>query len=399
MDNCHQATLASQPALEVSDIFRRFGHLLEPLASVQAKVVRDIKNCRTEVLGGHRLKCTDCGHQEFSYNSCRNRHCPKCQFLAKAKWIAARLKELLPVQYFHSVFTLPHVLNPLLWCNKRIAFGILFRAVSETLKEVGARRLKAHLGFTAVLHTWGQTLTDHAHIHLIVPGGGVSLDGKRWVSTPQDYLLPKKILAQVFRGKFLDYLEKAYPKLIFPGGCEKYKNPKVFKSLLIEAAKKDWVVYAKAPFLGPKQVIEYLGNYTHRIAISNRRILSVGENHVTFRYRDRAQGNSPKTMTLKPKEFMRRFLLHTLPAKFVRLRHFGLLGSRDKQKKLNVARKLLGARQIETIQNKNWQELLLRITSRSARPCPKCKTGALIEVEVILPHPALRGLRHRRNTS
>lgn len=399
MDVCHQATLAGQPALEVSDIFRRFGHLLEPLASSQAKVIWDLKNCRTEVLGGHKLCCGDCGHVEFSYNSCRNRHCPKCQFLAKLKWIAARLKELLPVQYFHCVFTLPHVLNPLLWCNKRLAFQILFRATSETLKEVGARRLKAELGFTSVLHTWGQTLTDHAHIHAIVPGGGVSLDGKRWVSTPQDYLLPLKVMAKVFRGKFLDYLEQSYPKLIFPGNCAKYKNPKVFKSLLIQAAKKNWIVYAKAPFLGPKQVIEYLGNYTHRIAISNRRILSLGEDHVTFRYQDRSQNNKPKTMTLKPKEFMRRFLLHTLPTKFVRIRHYGLLGSRDKQRKLNHARKLLGARQIEKIQIKVWQDLLPQITTRSTRACPKCKTGALIEVAVLLPHPALRGLGLRKNTS
>lgn len=394
-------TKASQPAIEVSDIFRRFRHLLEPLALNQAKVVSDIMNCRTSVLGGHRLRCdaVTCDHQEFSYNSCRNRHCSKCQFLAQKKWVEARREELLPVQYFHAVFSISHELNPLLWCNKRIGYNILFQAMSETFKEVAERRLKAQIGFTAVLHTWGQTLTDHAHIHAIVPGGGISLDGTKWISAPANYLLPLKVLAKVFRGKFLNYLEEAFSKLEFPGKCEKYKDPKIFKGLLIAAAKKDWIVYAKAPFAGPEQVLQYLGNYTHRIAISNHRIKSIEDGHVVFSYKDRADDNKPKTMKLAAKEFMRRFLLHVLPTKFVRMRHFGLLGSKNKQKNLELARKLLGAKKIEKVQDKNWQDFLLRITGHDITQCPKCKNGHLVKVETILPHPSLRRLKHRRDTS
>ncbi len=384
---------------EVSDIFRQFGHLLGVLAPGQAKVVSDIMNCRTSILGGHRLQCNSCDHEEFSYNSCRNRHCPKCQFLAQAKWVAARVEELLPVQYFHTVFAPPHDFNPILWCNKRIGFNVLFRSMSETLKEVAETRLKAHIGFTAVLHTWGQTLTDHAHIHAIVPGGGVSLDGTKWISTHQDYLLPRKVLSIVFRAKFLNYLEQAYPQLIFPGRCAQYQNKSAFKSLLVGAAKKNWVVYAKAPFLGPKQVIDYLGNYTHKIAISNHRIQNIENDHITFRYQDRADDSKVKQMRLPAKEFMRRFLLHVLPTKFVRIRHFGLLGARDKEKKLNHARRLLNAKQIEKAQDPNWQELLMRVTGHDVRQCPKCKTGHLIEVETLLPHPTLRRRGYRNDTS
>ena len=397
----HQTTKAYQPAIEVSDIFRRFRYLLEPLASNQAKVVSDIMNCRTSVLGGHRLQCGngDCDYEEFSFNSCRNRHCPKCQFLAQSRWIEARMAELLPVEYFHVVFTLPHELNAVLWCNKRIGFNILFKAISETLKEVAERRLQAEIGFTSILHTWGQTMTDHAHIHAIVPGGGISRDGKKWISSPLGYFLPLKVLAKVFRGKFLDFFEKSYPELIFPGKTVKYKNQNSFKSLLVLAAKKDWVVYAKAPFLGPKQVIKYLGQYTHRIAISNHRIESIDGEYITFHYRDRANGNQKKIMRLHAKEFMRRFLQHVLPRKFVRIRHFGLLGSRDKQKKIEHARQLLGARRMEIVQDQDFKQMLQRLTGTDITKCPKCKTGQLEEIETILPHPKLRARMGRRDTS
>lgn len=385
MDLKLHTTKASQPVHEVSDIFRRFGHLLKPLEVGQAKVVSDIVKCRTQELGGHRLSCDDCDFEEYSYNSCRNRHCPKCQFLAQKRWIEARAAELLPVQYFHCVFSIPHVLNPLIWINKKITYDILFKSMSETLKEVAEKRLKAHIGFTAVLHTWGQTLTDHAHIHAIVPGGGINFDGSKWISAKQNYFLPGKILAKVFQGKFLNYFEQAYPKLNLVGRGAKYKNKQAFKSLLIEAAKTDWVVFAKAPFAGPKQVIEYLGNYTHRIAISNHRIKAIEQNQVTFSYKDRSDNNKPKLMTLDAAEFMRRFLLHVLPRKFVRMRHFGLLGSRDKQKKIDLARELLKAGKIEKIKDENWQAFLLRVTGHDVTLCPVCKKGHLQIIETILP--------------
>lgn len=279
--------------------------------------------------------------------------------------------------------------NPLLWVNKKKGFDILFRAMSETLKEVAERRLKAKIAVTSVLHTWGQTLTDHAHIHAIVPGGGLGLDGTKWISCKQGYFLPTKVLAQVFRGKMLQYLEQAHGKLTFVGRTSKYKDFSIFKSLLIDVARKQWIVYAKAPFAGPKQVLEYLGNYTHRIAISNHRIEKIENEHVTFRYKDRADHNKPKAMTLHVTEFMRRFLLHVLPAKFVRIRHYGFLSPRSKKKNLELARQLLGAKETKKFQDEDWKQTLERLTGQDVDQCPKCKTGKMIEVDTIRPHPKL----------
>lgn len=387
----HKTTLASQPRLEVSDIFRTFRPWLKGLSKIEAKVVSDIVNCRTSVLGGHRLQCDHCGHEEFSYNSCRNRHCPKCQFLAQVRWVEARTRELLPVGYFHVVFTLPHELNRLIWANKKICFDILFKSMAETLKEVSERRLKARVGFTAVLHTWSQRLDQHAHIHAIVPGGGISLDGQKWIHARQNYLLPRKVLAKVFRGKYLDYLEKSFSKLDFGDDISDLAQPSAFKSLLIQAAKRDWVIYAKEPFAGPKQVLEYLGNYTHRIAISNYRIESIDDGHVTFRYKDRTDHNKTKLMKLTGQEFCRRFLSHVLPEKFVRIRHFGLLGSRQKNKNIETARRLLGSKTTtKTPPPEDFKQLLLRIVGCDKDKCPRCDHGKLVTVEIILSHPILR---------
>jgi hypothetical protein len=392
-----QDTLVARPRLELADIFRQFKPWIKPLSLSEAKVVSAILNCRTSVLGGHKLACDACGHEEYSYNSCRNRHCPKCQFLAQLKWVEARKAELLPVGYFHVVFTVAHELNRLIWVNKKIGFEILFKAMSETLKEVAERRLELQIGFTAVLHTWSQTLLEHAHIHAIVPGGGFSLDGKRWIQASQSYLLPCKVLGQVFRAKFLDYLEQAFTRLSFPEEIADLASRKRFKGLLIEAAKKDWVIYAKKPFAGPEQVLEYLGNYTHRIAISNYRIEAVDETHVTFRYKDRTDDNKSKLMRLPGQEFIRRFLSHVLPDKFVRIRHFGFLGSRQKKKNIETARRLLNARAVEVIKDNDYKQLLKRIVGVDIDACPSCQTGKLIKVQIIPAHPVLH--RPGRDTS
>lgn len=384
--------VVGRPRLELSDIFRQFRPWLKPLAKNEAKVVADVINCRTSVLGGHHLKCNKCEHQEYSYNSCRNRHCPKCQFLTQAKWVDARKSELLPVEYFHMVFTVPHELNPIIWSNKKICFDILFRAMSETIKEVGERRLKSRLGFTAVLHTWSQTLNEHAHIHAIVPGGGISLDGKKWIKAKPVYFLPIKILSKVFRGKYLSYLEEAFGKLKFDSSLAEFK--KVLKS----AANHEWVVYAKAPFAGPERVLEYLGNYTHRIAISNYRIVEVKNGCVTFKYKDRSDGNQSKIMSLPADEFIRRFLSHVLPSKFVRIRHFGFLGSRQKKKNIEIARSALQcSKTIEIIKDEDYKQLLQRLAGVDITQCPCCKTGTMIEIAEINPHRNLD--RTRRDTS
>jgi hypothetical protein len=317
--------------------------------------------------------------------------------LAQVKWVEARKAELLPTEYFHVVFTLPHELNRIIWANKKIGYDILFQAMSETLKEVGERRLKAKVGFTAVLHTWSQTLNQHAHIHAIVPGGGLSLDGKKWVSAKRGYFLPLKVLSKVFRGKYLELLEGAYAKLKFEK-IPDFTSPAQFKSVLIAASRKTWVVYAKAPFAGPAQVLEYLGNYTHRIAISNYRIESMSDTHVSFRYKDRADGNAEKLMCLPTAEFTRRYISHVLPNKFVRIRHFGFLGSRAKVKNIEIARECLKVKsRIEIVKDEDYKQLLKRLIGIDVTACPCCKSGKMLEVATLLPHPNL--LSKSSNTS
>ncbi len=370
-----------RPEIELADIFNRYGHLLGNLSPEKTKVVQDIKNCRTAVLGGHLEKCDRCEHEKNRYNSCRNRHCPKCQYLSQVKWIEKRTADLLPCPYFHVVFTVPSELKPLMLRNKRLAYDLLFKAASETLKGVAStpKNLGADIGAIGVLHTWSQTLLDHPHIHFIVPGGGLNRARTQWIPCKKSYFLPVQILSQVFRGKFLNYLENARDMLSYPGKIASLAKHSNFKHLLITAAKNEWVVYAKEPFAGPKQVINYLGRYTHRIAISNYRLVKLEAKVVHFKYRDRENPGSSKIMALDVREFMRRFLLHVVPKRFVRIRHFGMLGNRLKKLKISIVRRLEGI--VETTKAEvalGWQALLKIVAGIDVTKCPKCHLGSLV---------------------
>ena len=304
-----------------------------------------IETCRTAALGGHRDTCDTCGAVQISYNSCRNRHCPKCQTLAKVRWLDARRAELLPVEYFHLVFTLPHTLNPLAQGNPRVLYSLLFQAVTDTLTTFGRdpRHLGGDLGGTAILHTWGQNLSQHLHLHCVVTGGALAPDGARWIAAPPGFLFPVRALATVFRGKYLDALRRAFAKgaLRFAGSLAPLAEPAAFTAWLAQLRQPDWVVYAKRPFAGPAQVLEYLGRYTHRVALSNDRLLSLDDGIVRFRWKDYADGDRVKVMALDAEEFIRRFLLHVVPDGFVRIRHFGLLANRTRRAKLARCRELL----------------------------------------------------------
>jgi hypothetical protein len=340
---------AAQPRLEVADILRAYGDAYRashPVSPEQAIVLRRLVACRTAALGGHVDSCDACGWVHVSYNSCRDRHCPKCQTTRQVAWLEARLARLLPVAYFHVVFTLPEQLQPLALKNRRVVYDLLFRAASQTLLELAAdpRRLGAQIGFTAVLHTWGQNLLFHPHLHCVVTGGGLSPDGSRWVAGRKDYFLPVRVLGQLFRGKFLAGLKAAYQtgKLTLAGSVARLRDPRQFRRLLTALYRQRWVVYAKPPFGGAQQVYRYLGRYTHRVAISNARLLACEHGRVTFRYKDYADNQRLKQMTLDAEEFIRRFLLHVLPKGFVRIRHYGLLAGRNVDTKLAACRQLLG---------------------------------------------------------
>jgi len=343
-------TSAAHPArLEVADILRAHGddyRARHPVSPEQATVLRRLIACRTAALGGHVDACDACGTVQVSYNSCRDRHCPKCQTTRQAEWVESRLQRLLPVSYFHVVFTLPEQLQPLGLKNRRVLYDLLFRAASETLLELAAdpRRLGAQVGFTAVLHTWGQNLLFHPHLHCVVTGGGLSPDRQRWIAGREDYFLPVRVLGQMFRGKFLAGLKAAYEagQLTLAGSVESLCDPVEFRKLLGTLYRQRWVVYAKPPFGGAEQVYRYLGRYTHRVAISNSRLVSLEQGRATFRYKDYADGARRKEMTLDAEEFIRRFLLHVLPKGFVRIRHYGLLAGRNVDTKLAECRRLLG---------------------------------------------------------
>jgi hypothetical protein len=334
----------------VADIIRRAGNRFldrcgKFLSWPQLKVLRAIERCRTAALGGHRDQCERCGHQAISYNSCRNRHCPKCQTNAREKWLAARQQELLPVDYYHLVFSVPHALAPLMWQNKKLLFKLLFEASAQTLLEVAAdpQHLGAEIGFLSVLHTWGQTLQPHPHVHCVVSGGGLSPDHQHWIRAPNRFLLPVKVLSRVFRGKFVVGLRGAFrqKKLVFFGACQPLAQDKPFAAFLRTLFRQDWVVYAKRPFGGPKHVLHYLARYTHRVAISNHRLVDVTDAQVTFRWKDYAHHNKPRTMTLNHEEFLRRFLQHVLPKGFPRIRYFGFLANRRRGALLPLCRTLL----------------------------------------------------------
>src|SRR4030042_1953381 len=373
--------------VELADIFRNNTDKLNNICGNSWKVVNAIINCRTEKLGGHVLKCDSCGHEQYSYNSCRNRHCPKCQTLKKIKWLEARKEELLPVNYFHVVFTIPGILNPAVLQNKKGTYNILFKSVKETLLE-SARTLKnlgADIGFIAILHIWGQNLMDPPNIHCVFPAGGISPSGNNWKSCRNNYFIPVKILSKLFKGKFLDYFKKAFinNELKFFGSIQNLNNKLDFQNIINIAYSKDWIVYAKKPFAGPMQVFDYIGRYTHRVAISNNRILKIENDTVSFSWKDYSDGNKQKLMTLDVKEFIRRFLLHILPEGFVRVRFFGFLSNRIKNYKINHIFKIMNKKRPKTKQKKNWQELLLHITGIDFCSCHKCKNGNLVIIKEI----------------
>ena len=364
---------------ELADVFRQYGESYQRthrISASQQKVMRAVSVCRTQELGGHLDRCDACGFERPAYNSCRNRHCPKCRSLAKAKWLEKQTSELLPVGYFHLVFTLPHELNRLILAHKKIGLSLLFKAVSETLLEFGQTRLKGTLGIIVVLHTWDQTLKDHFHLHCLVPAGTLSFDQSRWISARKNFLFPVKALSQVFRGKFLALLQHniARGKIDFPSQA------------INVLRQKNWVVYAKKPFGSPPTVLDYLGRYTHRVALSNNRILQVENGEVTLSYRDRRDGDRKKTMTLEAQEFIRRFLIHVLPDGFMRIRHFGFLANRSKKRALAQCRKLLkldpALPQSPILSAK---DLLLKITGIDLTRCPCCHKGTLIVVGDLVP--------------
>ena len=383
-----------RPALEVADIFRRHGadyRKAHKLSYEQLRVMRAIETCRTAALGGHVEKCDGCDFTRNAYNSCRNRHCPKCQNTERAKWLKARKAELLPVEYFHVVFTLPEQIAGIAFSNKETVYEILFRATAETLLTIGRdpQHLGAEIGFFAILHTWGQNLLHHPHLHCVVPGGGLSPDHENWLSCLPGFFLPVKVLSRLFRRLFLEQLEDSFyrKELRFPGSIEPLQDAFAFDDLLRSHEDREWVVYAKPPFGGPRRALEYLGRYTHRVAISNHRLLSLEDGQVTFQWKDYRSEHREKSkvMTVDTDEFQRRFLTHSLPAGFQRIRHYGFLANCHRKEKLEYCRCLLisgvtgllpslaeSAAMKDAITE---QEVLHR--------CPHCGTGSMIRVAVL----------------
>ncbi len=375
---------------ELADIVRAHADDLDGLSLGQRRLLNAIAQCRTAPLGGHRRQCAACGYEELSYNSCRNRHCPKCQGLDEARWVEAQQGDLLPVQYFHIVFTVPTELHALFLTAPSVAYTLLFTAVAKTLEDVARRRLGAAIGFTAVLHTWTQLLLYHPHIHCIVPGGGLDLEAPRWVPARRDFFLPVRVLSQVFRGKLLSLFEQALDRGTLRGGRDEE-----FRQQLKQAARKKWVVYSKPPFAGAEQVLAYLGRYAYRIALSNDRLVDVQDGQVTFRWKDRAHGNAPRLATLDAPTFLRRFLLHVLPHRFVRIRHYGFLANPVRTQTLLLVRQWLppaapaGATPSPAPrQPERWDALLLRLTGKDVTQCPRCGVGHLLVVETL---PAVAG--------
>jgi DNA-directed RNA polymerase subunit RPC12/RpoP len=387
--------VATSPGVEVADVVQRFGESFlasrgESLRREHRRVLRAIEACRTAALGGHLYYCPRCDTETPLYNSCRNRHCPKCQALASARWVEARRAELLPVPYFHLVFTLPESLRPLWLRHPRALYTLLFRTVAETLLELAAdrRHLGARIGFLAILHTWTQTLLYHPHLHVVAPGGGMTADGMRWVGCRPGYFLPVQVLSRFFRGKLLAGLKALHgsAELALDGPLTHLADPRCFAAFLAPLYTTEWVVYAKPPFGGPRQVLAYLSRYTHRTAISNHRLLGVDGEEVVFTWRDRAHGDRRRTMRLHAHEFLRRFLLHVLPDGFVRIRSYGLLANRDRRAKLTRCRQLLGQAPAEPpapVEEAGWAELLAQLTGTDPTRCPKCGSRPLLAVAEI----------------
>ena len=382
---------------EVAEIFRIYGKDYlknHTLPYSHKKVMRHITVCRTAELGGHIEQCDSCGFQRNAYNSCRDRHCPKCQCLVKEKWLNDRKAELLPCGYFHLVFTVPHELNPIILCNKTVTLAILFAAVNETLQAFAKDpqwRLEGQLGFIAVLHTWSQTLMDHFHLHCVIPGGVLSFDKTQWIPASQSFLFKVDSLAKEFRKRYLKKLDRAFvdKKLIFPGNTRSYGYRSTFKTLIQSLFQTSWIVYAKRPFAGAQQVLEYLGRYTHRVAISNNRIVSIKNGKVTFTYRDRKRNVEVKNMTLYADEFIRRFLLHVLPNGFMKIRYFGFLANTNKNKCIPLVRKFIDpTAQLPEKITETAQEMILRLTGEDLACCPQCQKGKMVKLRK-LPKPTV----------
>ena len=385
----------SRPVLEVADVVRQYGeaYLARYSATVspaQRRVLRAIAACRTAALGGHLTQCDHCDHAENAYNSCRNRHCPTCQGSAQAAWLAARAAELLEVPYFHVVFTLPHTLSPLVLQNPRPLYTCLFQAVSETLLTVARdpRHLGADIGLLAVLHTWGQTLHHHPHLHCVIPGGGLSPDRTQWLSCRPTFFLPVRVLSRVFRRLFLTRLRQnhAEHRLTLTGHCHALAAPQPWQQFLASLQNTEWVVYVKPPFGGPAHVLKYLARYTHRVAIANHRLLALDEGQLTFRWKDYAHGNRQRTMTLDAVEFLRRFLLHVLPTGFQRIRHYGLLANRGRQATLVLCRSLLQRLRETPLGLQPAQAPQPRQEKPGGR-CPACQRGHMVWVARLAPQP------------
>jgi putative transposase/transposase-like zinc-binding protein len=379
------------PALELADIFRLHGpayRQAHDLAWRQQRVMQAIETCRTPALGGVVEWCDHCQYTHIQYRSCRNRHCPKCQGLARETWLEQRHAELLPVEYFHVVFTLPAAIATLAFYNKETLYAILFRSTAETLLRVARTRLDVELGFFAVLHTWGQNLHFHPHLHCVVPGGGLSAAGTRWIPARRRFLLPVKVLSALFRRLFLEALEKAYAagELQFCAELRALADPQVFARWLMPLKTGNWVVYAKPPFGGPHYVLQYLGRYTHRVAISNRRLRSMENGQVSFDWKDYADRAQPhKIMTVPAQEFIRRFLQHTLPCGFQRIRYYGFLANRYRKQKLLLCAQLLTMPCLQLLPQATARALAAARTSSDPRRCPQCRIGLLCRLLLLLP--------------
>jgi hypothetical protein len=379
--------------LEVADIFRRLGPSYRRdhangLSRGQRCVMSAIERCRTAALGGHVEQCDACGHQRVAFNSCRNRHCPKCQSLTRAQWLADRRAELLPVEYFHVVFTLPQEVAAIAYQNKALVYDMLFRATAHTLRTIAAepKHLGAEIGFIAILHTWGQNLMHHPHLHCVVPGGGISADGQRWVACRPGFFLPVRVLSRLFRRLFLAELHQAHTDgaLRFFNALAPLQEASAFARYLAPVARAEWIVYAKPPFGGPERVLEYLGRYTHRVAISNSRLVEFTGEDVAFRWKDYRHESRNKVMRLPAEEFVRRFLLHVLPGGLQRIRHYGMLANRTREAKLQRCRDLLGAYSPEPAQlteSEDYRERYQRLTGLSLSDCPNCGHGRMILVD------------------
>jgi hypothetical protein len=391
------AAPAQRPACELADVFRQYGEAYRrthALGRAQRKVLRDVARCRTAELGGHRDWCEQCGYERFVYHSCRNRHCPKCQTAETAAWVTARQQELLPVPYFHNVFTLPHELNPLVLCsqrNQRALLGLLFDAAAGTLLKFGRGELSGKIGFTLVLHTWDQQLRPHFHVHALIASGALAPDGSRWIAGGSKFLFPVHGLSKMFRARFVDGLAKLLDNdgLDIPPQLVELTAADSRRRCLHRWRNNPWVVYSKPPFAGPKKLLDYLGRYTHRVAISNHRLLSCEDGQVRFTYRDRRDADRQKITTLPAHKFIGRFLKHVLPQRFQRIRHYGLLANRGKHKRLDRCRELLGARRPDAADPKpqTAAELMQTLLGLDVNRCPCC--GHVLSREILPPTPTM----------